>query len=213
MIRKLTTLITIIFLFVTFPIHTILGQGEISVKSKVDRSKITIGDRIRYSVVVTRSPDVNVQMPGLAENLGMFELTDYEVYEAIQLEDKLIDSTDYIISTFETGEFEIPPLTISYNTEGDTTLKYIATQSITIYVESLNPDQRSAMDSSKRVRYLIISRAEKKIIAAQITLPIEISHFICGLAFSSVFIMGSDLSVICSCSWPLSVRAVDSPAD
>ena len=139
LLKKAVYLLFIGLLF-TSPID-IFGQGSISVESKVDRSKVTIGDKIRYSLIITRDENVNVQMPGLAENLGMFELRDYDVLEPVVQDGKIIDQTDYIISTFETGEFEIPPLTIHYSIGADSTKKALQTEPIKITIESLNPDQ------------------------------------------------------------------------
>jgi len=162
MFRKLLVHIIILLFFVPFFARVTFGQGDIEIKSEVDRAKITIGDRIRYSVIVTRSTDVKLQMPSLAANLGMFELTDYEVHEPIEEAGKVIDKTDYIISTFETGEFEIPPLTIQYSTEKDTTLKILRTEPIKIVVASLNPDQQGDIRDIKAP--LEISRNWAKII-------------------------------------------------
>ena len=138
-LKKAAYLFFIGLLFAS-PANT-FGQGSISVESKVDRSKVTIGDKIRYSLIITRDENVKLEMPGLAENLGMFELRDYDVMEPVVQDGKIIDQTDYIISTFETGEFEIPPLTIHYSIGDDSTKKALQTEPIKITIESLNPDQ------------------------------------------------------------------------
>jgi len=117
------------------------GQGRISVESRVDRSKILIGDVIRYSVIITHDEDVKIQSPSLAANLGSFEIRDYKVLEPRQEDNQIIEQTDYMISTFEIGEFEIPPIEIGYTVGSDTTLQTIKSEPITITVESLNPDE------------------------------------------------------------------------
>ncbi len=117
------------------------AQASIAVESKVDRSTIFIGDRILYSVTVRRTADVLVEMPSLGANLGMFEIRDYEVKEPIKQGGVITEQTEYVISTFDIGDFEIPPLTIRYYTAADTTKRELRTEPIKITVQSLNPDQ------------------------------------------------------------------------
>ncbi len=131
-----TTLITIlIFTALLF------SQGSISVESKVDRNTILIGDVFQYSVIVTHDPDVKLIMPELATNLGMFEIRDYKEIEPQKTDGQIVAQTDYFLSTFDTGEFEIPELQIGYSTAADTTVKFIKTEPLKILVQSLNPEE------------------------------------------------------------------------
>lgn len=120
----------------------LFAQGSISVESQVDRSTILIGDVFRYSVIVTHDADVTLYMPELAANLGMFEIRDYKVLEPVQKEGKTVSQTNYLLSTFDTGEFPIPELQIGYNTSADSTLRFIKTEPLTITVSSLNPEEK-----------------------------------------------------------------------
>lgn len=117
------------------------SQGGITVYSKVDRDRILIGDVISYSLIVERDADVEVMMPSLAENLGMFEIRDYKVFEPRKTEDRIVEQTDYAISTFDTGEYLIPELEINFRAQGDSSWQSIKTEPIEIFVESLNPDE------------------------------------------------------------------------
>ncbi len=136
--------ISALVLFIIFSIPT-WGQentGErISVSSSVDQSRITIGDLIRYTVTVTHDEDVEVEMPGLGANLGQFEVRDYDVQDPRMDDGKVISEAEYIISTFFTGEFEIPPLTIAYRTAEDSPIQTLTTETIQIVVESVKPSE------------------------------------------------------------------------
>jgi len=103
--------------------HFLLGQDEISISSRVDKSRITIGDLITYSVEVVHNKSIQVDMPGVGANLGGFEIRDYQVHDPIKQDQNLVSQWDYVISTFFTGEFKIPPITIRYKADGDTTFK------------------------------------------------------------------------------------------
>ena len=142
-LRKLSIVVAV--LLITGTIFSVtsgraLAQGRIAVESKVDQSTMNIGDVIRYTIIMTRDADVQIQTPMLAVNLGQFEIRDYKVLEPQKKENQIIEQTDYLISTFDTGEYEIPSIEIGYSTAKDTTLDYIKTEPIKILVESLNPD-------------------------------------------------------------------------
>ncbi|MFQ5636825.1 MAG: hypothetical protein ACE5IR_02380 [bacterium] len=129
----------LLFFIAVFELFAV--ENSISIDSNVDKSTIRIGDLIKYSIMVTRTPDIQVAMPGLAANLGAFEIRDYEVF-APELKDSVtVDRVEYIISTFDVGEFEIPSLTFLYTLEGDTTTHALKTRVIKIVVESLKPSE------------------------------------------------------------------------
>lgn len=117
------------------------GQGNITVESAVDRDHILIGDVIEYAVSVTHDPDVELQMPALAQNLGMFEVRDYKTLDPEKVESQIVERNTYSISTFDTGDFVIPELEIQYRVTGDSSWQVIKTEPINIVVASLNPDE------------------------------------------------------------------------
>ncbi|MFQ5750610.1 MAG: hypothetical protein ACE5HI_01315, partial [bacterium] len=95
----------IIFITIIFLANSVVSQeSSISIDSNVDKSTITIGDLIKYTIVVTRTPEVQVEMPGLAANLGSFEIRDYQIYNPENVEGKIVERMEYIISTFDVGE-------------------------------------------------------------------------------------------------------------
>lgn len=134
---QITTLILTIF----FVKSGFCQQSTVSLESKVDKAKITIGDRITYSIIVTRGEDVEIKLPELGANLGTFEILDYNDPEPQKINGKIIQTRQYIISTFDVGEYEIPPVTIRFTTKGDTTWQELTTEKIKIEVESLKPSE------------------------------------------------------------------------
>ncbi len=116
-------------------------DAPVSISSSVDKSNITIGDLITYTVSVTHNKDVEVHMPGHGANLGGFEIRDYEVKDPEKVDGKIVKSVSYMISTFLTGEFDIPPLTIAYILPGDTIPQSLTTESIHIVVESMKASE------------------------------------------------------------------------
>ena len=116
-------------------------ESPISIISSVDRSTITIGDLITYTVKIEHKKTINVILPSLGENLGEFEIRDYTVHDPVKDKDRILDQVDYIISTFETGEFEIPPVEVRYTIPPDTEEHILKTESIKITVESVKPSE------------------------------------------------------------------------
>jgi hypothetical protein len=118
------------------------AQGRVSVESRVDRAKINIGDVIKYTVIITHDPDVKLERPSPGKNLGQFEIREYQVAEPKKVQNQLLVQTDYLISTFDVGEFEIPPLQVFFRTAQDTLLHQLNTETIKITVASLNPNEK-----------------------------------------------------------------------
>ena len=139
--KKMIFRIWILILLVIDPMVLKAQAEDISISSSVDKSRITIGDLVRYRVTVTHDESIQVEMPGLGVNLGGFEIRDYHIQEPYKKDGMIISEADYIISTFFTGEFEIPPLTVSYTTTKDSTIQTLTTEKIQIIVESVKPSE------------------------------------------------------------------------
>jgi hypothetical protein len=122
-------------------VHGWAQEDPVTISSSVDKARIRIGDLITYTVTVTHDKDIRVEMPGLGANLGGFEIRDYQVHDPKKEKGQIISRVDYIISTFFTGEFEIPPLTVFYYTPEDSTAKVLRTEKIKIVVESVKASE------------------------------------------------------------------------
>ncbi|MEE4311326.1 MAG: hypothetical protein V2J62_05605 [candidate division KSB1 bacterium] len=157
-------------------------DSHISLESKVDRAKITIGDRIRYSIIITRGDSVLIEMPEVGANLGAFEILDYEDPEPERVDGNILEKRIYIISTFDTGEFEIPPVNVQFVTKPDTNWQELSTEKIRVQVESLKPSEAGDIKDIKAP--LELERDMKRIIqlvvagAALILLALLIFYFI-----------------------------------
>ena len=116
-------------------------QGSVSIESKVDRAKITIGDRITYSIIVTKDENIVVEMPDVGANLGAFEILQFNDPEPQKTDGKIVQAREFTISTFDVGEYEIPPVVIHFSTGADTVWQELTTEKIKIEVESLKPSE------------------------------------------------------------------------
>lgn len=116
--------------------HPGLQGASVAINSSVDKNHITIGDLIRYSVKITRDSDLVVELPGLAANLGEFEIRDYAVHETRTYNSFSVDSIDYIITTFDTGNYVIPRISMTI-LKADSSRDTLSTDPISIRVESV----------------------------------------------------------------------------
>lgn len=136
------TLIFLIFVGLIFGLEsTGFAQGTVSLETEVDKSTITIGDIIRYTLAVTYSPDVRVNMPSPGSNLGQFEIQDYDVQEPQEIDDMLRQASVFQISIYDTGSYTIPPIEIGYQIEGDSTRYTLQSEAVAIRVNSVKPSE------------------------------------------------------------------------
>ncbi len=133
--------ILIIFSFVLSVNQLMATDGKISLEAKVDKNKITIGDLIQYSIVVTRDENVDVEMPDLGANLGAFEIRDYNDPDPEKRNGEIVQRREYSISTYDIGDYEIPPVTVRYSVGEDSVWKELTTENIKITVESMKPSE------------------------------------------------------------------------
>ncbi len=131
----------LLFLLATLVASAAAVQSGISIDSRVDKSAIKIGDLITYTVELSHAPEIQVEMPALAANLGAFEIRDYQVHDPVERDGAISQRVDYVISTFDVGDFVIPPLVFHYLAPGDSLKHELKTQKISIVVESLKPSE------------------------------------------------------------------------
>ncbi|MEW6095702.1 MAG: BatD family protein [bacterium] len=127
----------ILFLLITSQVFA--HQSNILVESKVDKAIITVGELIKYTLIIEKDDNVQVKLPGPGANLGSFEIRDYKKIEKQKTQKgKLLLQTEYIITTYDTGEYKIPPITIEYSLP-DKQTKKIHSQEIKIEVKPTMP--------------------------------------------------------------------------
>ncbi len=135
-----------ILLMVFSHIASASEESLISVESLVDRATITIGDRILYTLTVKTDSAVKLEPLSLGSNLGAFEVKDYKIYDPEKTKDgKVVNKSEYIITTFTTGEYVIPPITINYaDLNGEK--KQIQSEPLFILVKSVGATESDKED-------------------------------------------------------------------
>ncbi len=122
------------------------GQPPVQLDSQVDLSQVTVGDLIRFTLTVTAVPGVEVVLPESDPDLGEFEVLGHEVAGPVDEEGNRIWTVAYTLALYETGSFEIPPVTVGYGGDGNESGS-VRTQEHSVRVEStLSDDSKDILD-------------------------------------------------------------------
>ncbi len=154
-VRKNIYMKHVIVLFVAmFSLYTYanISGDSISVTSSVNRSTITIGDRISYKIDVSYSEGLKVQAPSIGANLDSFEIKDYRFTSPKKEHDGQIHETfEYIMSIFSVGDYVVPPVSITYIKKDSSKVSKIFTDRINIKVISVKPNDSGDIKDIKSV--------------------------------------------------------------
>ncbi|MEW5802393.1 MAG: BatD family protein [bacterium] len=130
----------LIILFIVISIARPLqaaSSGQVLLESKVDRTEVTIGDPIHYSLSVTMPKGVELFLPPLGSNLGEFDILDYQMTGPTEKEGQTVQTITYIIAVYDTGTYHIPSVEIGYKTpEGEE--KTLSAKEIEIRVKTVS---------------------------------------------------------------------------
>ncbi|MCI0532235.1 MAG: BatD family protein [candidate division Zixibacteria bacterium] len=132
------------FICTVFICSVALGSSSVSIQAQVDRTKVTIGDRIDFRLTLSAPPQVKFDSLKLGNRLGDFEI----VSSSSQLRTGKNRNTlkwNFTLVGWKTGEFEIPPVEIVYQDSGGKQQR-ISSDPIAIKLESV---LASAGDSSE----------------------------------------------------------------
>lgn len=114
--------------------------AKLDISSQVDRSEITIGDRIRYEIKVVYPKAGRLELPSVLGNLGAFEVKDYQASEPKDADGLRIQTWRFDLSTFTVGKYTLPPQIIEYREGTDTAATVYYTQPIEIDVKRTSPE-------------------------------------------------------------------------
>jgi hypothetical protein len=121
--------------------------APIKVTARLDRNVITIGDKIKYELIVEARPDVEFSFPEFGKNLGDFAIKDFgHTPERRERDGTVMASRWYVLDTYVTGTYEIPPAPVRYKLEGQDTEQTIYAPQLSVLVESLLEKEGGATD-------------------------------------------------------------------
>jgi len=121
--------------------------APVKVAARLDRNVITIGDKIRYELTVEAQPGVEFRFPEFGENLGVFAIKDFgHAPERKMRNGTRIARQWYVLDTYVTGVYIIPPASVTYKESGDEQEHEIAAPELSVLVESLLEKEGQPVD-------------------------------------------------------------------
>jgi len=125
---------------------TVASIPGIEIKSSVDLAEAYIGDLIIYQITITCDSTIQLVPPPIGANLGAFDVKDYQADVETRLKDGRIQSqTTFVLSTFTTGDYVIPPLPVMFNMP-DSSRKVMLAEGIPIKIKSLLANAGDSVD-------------------------------------------------------------------
>ena len=112
--------------------------APVSVKVSLSKDKITIGDKVNFHLLAEGKGDVKFGPVDLSSYFGAFEVKDHIQKGPYKSWGKTKLEYDLVITTFTTGDYEIPEINISY-TDKDGTEKSVSTAKLILRVEPVKP--------------------------------------------------------------------------
>lgn len=127
-------------------IDTVKSAPGITIETEIDKAEIFIGDLINYRLTVFFDSSIILTPPPIGANLGSFDVKDYQADDETDLDDgrKKIESR-FLLTTFTTGDYIIPPIPIEYMMP-DSTRKILISEPIAIRVSSLLAEDSDTLD-------------------------------------------------------------------
>lgn len=128
------------------PVDTVKSAPGITIESSLDRAEIYIGDLINYTLTIIHDSDIILTPPPIGANLGAFDVKDYKADDEIRLPDGRIKTESrFLLTTFTTGDYLIPPIPVEYMLP-DSTEKILISEPVPIKVKSLLADAADTAD-------------------------------------------------------------------
>jgi hypothetical protein len=128
-------------------IHKTYERGPVRCDLDLDRSEITIAERLQLSISVTIDEAYEVELPPAGEKLAGFGIVDYRTMPPEWAENnKKKIRRSYVLEPFLSGEYTIPAMTVRFWKSGEEKTHSIDTEEIRIQVTSLLPDTLKNME-------------------------------------------------------------------
>lgn len=131
---------SIFSLALSFALFSTASAQQISVSAKVDTNLVTIGDWINLSLRVERSDSVRGDWSPIGDKLGHFEVLRKGELQTKKSDDRVVETTAYVLSTYDSGYYQIPAIVFSYTVGNDTAKRFASTLPIDILVQTVAVD-------------------------------------------------------------------------
>jgi hypothetical protein len=122
------------------------AEQPIRVEQKLDKTIITVGDLITYTMTVEAAEGMEIALPPPGAQLGNFIIRDYHIPDPQKQKDRIIHKYIFTITAYTTGHLEVPPIPVLINPETPNP-RAIITEGIQVRVAPVtNPEDLQIRD-------------------------------------------------------------------
>ncbi len=138
--------ISIIF-FASFSLQ--LFAQNISAKASTDKSDYLVGDYINYTIQVDYDKGLKVFPPFIKDSLKSVSIIQKENPVEKEQNRKVTATYKYILSGYDSTGVTIPPISVLYQTSGDSTIHYALTNSVNFVVRTVKVNPQAGIKDIK----------------------------------------------------------------
>jgi len=107
----------------------------ITVKAELDHSVVEIGDKLKYTIIIQKDKDIEIEPVAFNQSFGNFALLDFGSKKSASFKQEKI-SQWYILDTYITGKTTFPKVTIKYKRKKDKDWNQINSGEVSVEVKS-----------------------------------------------------------------------------
>lgn len=113
---------------------------DVTATLTADTNNVLIGEQIRLSIIVKTGYIKNISFPVFGDTIGSLDIVELFPVDTIQKNKQIISfRKDFIVTSFDSGSFEIPSLIISYESS-DVNSGEIQTNSLNLVFSTIEVD-------------------------------------------------------------------------
>jgi hypothetical protein len=131
----------------TWAIDRDYRRGPVDLRVAVSRSEMTIAEHLDLLIETRAGEGYVTELPGFGDKLHEFGIVDYtSPPPRLDTDGRVVTRRTYELEPFLSGEYVIPPMTIAFHEEGDTTLHYLESDTIRVAVASILPEDMAELE-------------------------------------------------------------------
>jgi hypothetical protein len=130
-----------------YEIDRCFRRGPVDLRIAVSDGEISIAERVTLLLEARSRGGYVTELPPFGEKLHEFGIVDYRTYPPrLESDSTVVTSRIYELEPFLSGEYLIPPMTLEFHAEGDTTLHYLESDTLRVTVTSILPADQEQLE-------------------------------------------------------------------
>jgi hypothetical protein len=124
----------------SYEIDETYRRGPVAFRTALSKKEITIAERLTMLLEVKVLEGYTAELPSFGEKLERFGIVDYRTERPVLRGDTVVTRRTYELEPFLSGEYRIPPMTVSFRAEGDSVVHALESDTLSVRVVSILPE-------------------------------------------------------------------------